>query len=45
MFIKKGSYPIVEQISSRNRGFGSVQLGKSDFSVGIDKRLLINCPK
>ena len=42
LFCKEGQHSIVEQIRTRNRRLGRIELGRSPLGVGIDEGLLID---
>lgn len=44
VFLVEWQYPIVQQISRRDRGLGGVQLGMCHLGIGVDIGLLINPP-
>ncbi len=42
MLLEQWQHPIVEQIRRRDRRLAIVQLGASNFGIGIDKGLLVD---
>ena len=42
LFGEERQHPVVEQIGSRDRRLGGVELGRSPLGVGIDEGLLVN---
>src|SRR5438876_4609398 len=44
VLVVKWHHPIIEDFGRGDRGLAVIELGKSDFGVGIDKGLLVNPP-